>query len=126
MIAEELNRIAALEQEERSKYRHRMFVCMGTACMASHSDGIKAALDAGADVVVTGRVTDASLAIGAAAAAHGWGYHDLDALAGATVAGHIIECGAQATGGNYAFFSEVPAWSTSASRGPRWPTTAAA
>ena len=45
MIAEELNRIAALEQEERSKYRHRMFVCMGTACMASHSDGIKAALE---------------------------------------------------------------------------------
>ncbi|MBD0021150.1 acyclic terpene utilization AtuA family protein [Gordonia pseudamarae] len=69
--------------------------------------GIKAALDAGADVVVTGRVTDASLAIGAAAAAHGWGYHDLDALAGATVAGHIIECGAQATGGNYAFFTEI-------------------
>ena len=45
MIAEELNRIAALEQEERSKYRHRMFVCMGTACLASHSDAIKAALE---------------------------------------------------------------------------------
>lgn len=71
--------------------------------------GIKEALDAGADVVVTGRVTDASLAIGAAASAHGWGYDDLDALAGATVAGHIIECGAQATGGNYAFFTEIPA-----------------
>lgn len=70
--------------------------------------GIKEALDAGADVVVTGRVTDASLAIGAAASAHGWDYDDLDALAGATVAGHIIECGAQATGGNYAFFTEIP------------------
>ena len=70
--------------------------------------GIKSALDSGADVVVTGRVTDASLAIGAAASAHGWGYDDLDALAGATVAGHIIECGTQASGGNYAFFTEVP------------------
>ncbi len=70
--------------------------------------GIKAALDGGADVVVTGRVTDASLTVGPAAAAFGWGHHDLDGLAGAVVAGHIIECGAQATGGNYAFFTEIP------------------
>ncbi|WOC11614.1 acyclic terpene utilization AtuA family protein [Gordonia sp. MP11Mi] len=70
--------------------------------------GIKAALDRGADVVVTGRVTDASLTVGAAAAAFGWGYDDLDAIAGAVVAGHVIECGTQATGGNYSFFSEIP------------------
>ncbi|MEE3851162.1 acyclic terpene utilization AtuA family protein [Gordonia sp. LSe1-13] len=70
--------------------------------------GIKAALDAGADVVVTGRVTDASLTVGPAASEFGWGYQDLDALAGAVVAGHIIECGAQATGGNYSFFTELP------------------
>ena len=69
--------------------------------------GIKAALDAGADVVVTGRVTDASLTVGPAASHFGWGPEDLDALAGAVVAGHIIECGAQATGGNYAFFTEL-------------------
>lgn len=69
--------------------------------------GIKAALDRGADVVVTGRVTDASLTVGPAAAAFGWCHRDLDALAGAVVAGHIIECGAQATGGNYAFFTEL-------------------
>lgn len=69
--------------------------------------GIKAALDSGADIVVTGRVTDASLTVGPAAAAFDWGYDDLDALAGAVVAGHIIECGAQATGGNYAFFTEL-------------------
>ncbi|MFN8149045.1 MAG: acyclic terpene utilization AtuA family protein [Candidatus Nanopelagicales bacterium] len=73
--------------------------------------GITAALAAGADVVITGRVTDAALVVGPAAWWHGWSYDDaadLDRLAGAVVAGHVIECGAQATGGNYAFFSEVP------------------
>jgi hypothetical protein len=70
--------------------------------------GIAAALAGGADIVVTGRVTDASLTVGPGMWRHGWGPDDLDALAGATVAGHVIECGAQATGGNYAFFQEVP------------------
>ncbi|GAB2927417.1 DUF1446 domain-containing protein [Rhodococcus aerolatus] len=65
--------------------------------------GIAACLDAGADVVVTGRVTDASLVVGPAAHHFGWGPDDLDALAGAVVAGHVVECGTQATGGNYAF-----------------------
>jgi len=70
--------------------------------------GIAAALDAGADVVVTGRVTDASLVLGPAAWWHGWRSDDWDALAGAVVAGHVIECGPQATGGNYAFGQELP------------------
>ncbi|GAA2551986.1 DUF1446 domain-containing protein [Winogradskya consettensis] len=69
--------------------------------------GIARALEAGADVVVTGRVTDASLTIGPAIAHFGWGRADLDSLAGATVAGHVLECGTQATGGNYAFFTEL-------------------
>jgi hypothetical protein len=69
--------------------------------------GIVECLDAGADIVVTGRVTDASLVVGPAAAHFGWSRTDLDALAGATVAGHVIECGAQATGGNFAFFTEI-------------------
>ena len=69
---------------------------------------IARALEEGADIVVTGRVTDAALALGPAAWHHGWGANDLDQLAGAVVAGHVIECGAQATGGNYAFFEEVP------------------
>nr|WP_275585542.1 acyclic terpene utilization AtuA family protein [Blastococcus saxobsidens] len=69
--------------------------------------GIVRALDAGADVVVTGRVTDASLVVGPAAWHHGWGEDDVDALAGATVAGHVLECGAQATGGNFSFFAEL-------------------
>jgi hypothetical protein len=70
--------------------------------------GIAACLRGGADVVVTGRVTDASLAVGPAVARFGWTPSDVDVLAGATVAGHVIECGAQATGGNYAFFGELP------------------
>ena len=57
---------------------------------------------------MTGRVTDASLAVGPAIARFGWGRDDLDALAGATVAGHLIECGAQVTGGNFSFFTELP------------------
>ena len=77
---------------------------------------ITAALNAGADIVVTGRVTDAALVIGPAGWRHGWDYAaaragdqaTLDCLAGALVAGHVIECGAQATGGNYAFFTDVP------------------
>lgn len=71
--------------------------------------GIAECLRAGADVVVTGRVTDASLVVGPAAAHFGWRRDDWDALAGATVAGHVLECGAQATGGNYAFFTEIDA-----------------
>lgn len=70
--------------------------------------GIVDCLADGADVVVTGRVTDASVIVGAAAAHFGWGRADYDRLAGAVVAGHVIECGVQATGGNYAFFTEVP------------------
>jgi catechol 2,3-dioxygenase-like lactoylglutathione lyase family enzyme len=69
--------------------------------------GIVECLKAGADVVVTGRVTDASLVVGPAAAHFEWERTDLDALAGATVAGHVIECGTQATGGNFAFFTEI-------------------
>ncbi|HEY2792590.1 MAG TPA: acyclic terpene utilization AtuA family protein [Micromonosporaceae bacterium] len=65
--------------------------------------GIASCLSRGANVVVTGRVTDAALTIGPAAWAFDWARDDWDALAGALVAGHIIECGAQATGGNYSF-----------------------
>lgn len=70
--------------------------------------GIVDCLQSGADIVVTGRVTDASVVVGPAAAYFGWGRQDYDALAGAVAAGHVIECGAQATGGNYAFFTEIP------------------
>jgi len=69
--------------------------------------GIADCLSNGANVVVTGRVTDASVIVGPAAAHFGWDRTDYDALAGAVAAGHVIECGAQATGGNYAFFTEL-------------------
>jgi hypothetical protein len=70
--------------------------------------GIAAALSAGADVVVTGRVTDASLVVGPAMAHHGWSPTSYDELAGAVVAGHVIECGTQATGGNFSGFLSLP------------------
>ena len=70
--------------------------------------GIVEALSSGADIVITGRATDAAIVCGPAAWHHGWARDDWDALAGAVVAGHVIECGTQATGGNYSFFTEVP------------------
>lgn len=68
---------------------------------------ITEALVAGADIVVCPRVTDASLVVGTAAWWHGWGRQDFDALAGAVAAGHVIECGPQATGGNYSWLDEI-------------------
>lgn len=70
--------------------------------------GITEALNRGADIVITGRTTDAAIVSGTAAWYHGWERHSYDELAGAIVAGHVIECGCQATGGNYSFFREVP------------------
>ena len=69
--------------------------------------GIAAALSRGADVVITGRVTDAALVVGVGAWWHGWDRNDYDALAGAVAAGHVIECGPQATGGNYSQLAEI-------------------
>ncbi len=82
----------------------------GTAVTANAYLGawpIAAALAGGADVVICPRVTDASLVVGPAAWHHGWQPTDWDRLAGAVAAGHLIECGTQVTGGNYAFFTEV-------------------
>ena len=69
--------------------------------------GIVEALEMGADIVVTGRTTDAAIVCGPAAWHHGWQRHDFDQMAGAVAAGHVIECGTQATGGNYSFFTEL-------------------
>lgn len=70
---------------------------------------IAAALSAGADIVITGRCVDSALALGACIHAHGWGAGDLDALAGGSLAGHLIECGPQATGGNFTRWREAGA-----------------
>ena len=90
--------------------------------------GIKEALDQGADIVICPRVTDASVVMGPAAWKYNWSRDDFDALAGALAAGHIIECGAQATGGNYSFFTAlyagvaiVPSCNTSGERTSFWP-----
>ena len=72
--------------------------------------GIAEALKQGADIVVCGRVADAALAAGPAAWHFKWRQTDWDRLAGAYAAGHVIECGAQATGGNYSFIDEVPSF----------------
>jgi hypothetical protein len=69
--------------------------------------GIAEALKSGADIVVTGRVTDAALTLGPAIAEFGWGRTDFDLLAAGVVAGHILECGTQATGGNFSGFATV-------------------
>jgi len=73
--------------------------------------GIVDALEQGADIVITGRVTDAAVVCGPAAWHHGWSRTDWNALAGGVAAGHVIECSTQATGGNYSFFTEVPGMS---------------
>jgi hypothetical protein len=70
--------------------------------------GIAAALRAGAAIVITGRVADASLTAGPAAWWHDWSPGDWDALAGAVTAGHVIECGPHATGGNFSGFTAIP------------------
>lgn len=106
-LAERLGLNAAIAHVEGDDVTRLGFEGALTANAYLGAWGIAECLSAGADVVVTGRVTDASLVVGPAAAHFGWGGEDWDALAGAVVAGHVIECGAQATGGNYAFFTEV-------------------
>jgi hypothetical protein len=69
---------------------------------------IAEALSGGTRLVVTGRVADASLTLGPAVAHFGWSWSDWDRLAGASVAGHLIECGAQATGGLWHRWNEIP------------------
>jgi hypothetical protein len=69
--------------------------------------GVVEALDRGADVVICPRVTDAVLTVAPAAWWHKWRRDDWDRLAAAVVAGHVIECGPQATGGNYPFYEEL-------------------
>ncbi|WP_030019922.1 acyclic terpene utilization AtuA family protein [Streptomyces monomycini] len=97
-------RVAHVEGDDlMARYAGRAGVVTAHAYLGG--EGIAACLRAGADVVVTGRVTDAALVSGVAAAHFGWAPTDHDRLAGAVVAGHVLECGTQATGGNYAFFA---------------------
>ena len=71
---------------------------------------IKAALDAGAQVVITGRCVDSAVTLGVLMHEFGWAPTDYDALAAGSLAGHIIECGCQATGGLHTDWDTVPGW----------------
>ena len=71
---------------------------------------IAAALARGADIVITGRVVDSALALGPLIHEFGWEASDYDRLAAGTLAGHLLECGAQVTGGTFTDWREVPAW----------------
>ncbi len=71
---------------------------------------IKAALDAGAQVVITGRCVDSAVTLGVLMHEFGWAEDDYDRLASGSLAGHIIECGCQATGGLFTDWREVPDW----------------
>ena len=107
-VAQGLGLDPAIAHVEGDDVRHVGFDGALTANAYLGGFGIAAALREGADVVVTGRVTDASLVVGPAAAHHGWSPDDHDALAGAVVAGHVLECGTQATGGNFSGFASLP------------------
>ena len=68
---------------------------------------VASALDRGADIVITGRCVDSAVTLGACIHAFGWDREDYDNLAQASLAGHILECGTQATGGNYTDWESV-------------------
>jgi len=74
---------------------------------------IKAALDAGADVVITGRCVDSAVTLGALMHEFGWAPDDYDLLAAGSLAGHLIECGCQGSGGLFTDWEEVPDWADS-------------
>lgn len=74
------------------------------------AQGIARALDMGADIVIAGRCVDSAVVVGALAHEFEWGWNDWDRLAAGTLAGHVIECGAQATGGLFTDWQRVPDW----------------
>jgi len=74
------------------------------------AQGIARALALGADIVIAGRCVDSAVVVGALAHEFGWNWTDWDRLAAGTLAGHVIECGVQATGGLFTDWQRVPGW----------------
>jgi hypothetical protein len=114
-------RITALQQAEVSfqnmedgRSFHNVAGAMATANVYTGSQPVAAALDAGADIVIAGRIADSALTIGPCMAAFHWSWQDYDKLAAAMIAGHIIECGSQATGGNFTDWEQITNWSNMA------------
>lgn len=79
-------------------------------CAYTGAFPIAAALDAGADVVITGRAVDSATTLGCLVHAFGWRAEDFDLLAAGTLAGHLIECSTQVTGGTFTDWEDVPDW----------------
>jgi hypothetical protein len=84
--------------------------CVNSLVAYTGAFPIAAALSAGADIVITGRVVDSALALGALIHEFGWGSDDFDLLAAGTLAGHLLECSAQVTGGTFTDWRDVPDW----------------
>lgn len=111
-------RIAVVSGDDLSGTKHEQLLREGlntertpvSANAYLGAEAIAAAWDAGAQIIVTGRVADPSLAVGPAMAHFGWDAHDWDRLGRATMAGHLLECGSQVTGGYFADpgFKDVP------------------
>lgn len=83
---------------------------LAVANVYTSSEGIVKALGYGADIVITGRASDSALAIGPLVYEFGWAAEDWDLLASGMVAGHVLECGSQATGGNFTDWKTVEKW----------------
>ncbi len=79
-----------------------------TANVYIGAEPIVEALQQGADIVITGRATDPSIVLAPMMYEFGWSMEDMNLLAAGTIAGHIVECGAQCTGGNYVHWKEIP------------------
>ncbi len=79
-----------------------------TANVYIGAEPIVEALELGADIVITGRATDPSVVLAPMCYEFGWPLNDMDKLAAGTIAGHIVECGAQCTGGNYVHWRDIP------------------